>query len=61
MGQERERLLLFGDHLTVLGFNFGVDSISEEVAGFSSLWFPQEKSLCLFSLVFDCYACYSLR
>ena len=25
------------------GFNFGVDSISEEVAGFSPLWFPQGK------------------
>ena len=37
---ERERLLLSGDHLTVLAFYcFGVDSISEEVAGFSPLWF----------------------
>ena len=26
-----------------LGFTFGVDSISEEVAGFSPLWFPQGK------------------
>ena len=26
-----------------LGFNFGVDYISEEVAGFSPLWFPQGK------------------
>ena len=26
-----------------LGFTFGVDSISEEVAGFSPLWFPQAK------------------
>ena len=24
-----------------LGFTFGVDSISEEVARFSPLWFPQ--------------------
>ena len=23
------------------GFNFGVDSISKEVVGFSPLWFPQ--------------------
>ena len=38
---ERERLLLSGVHLTVLGFYFfGADSISEEVAGFSPLWFP---------------------
>ena len=26
---------MLGDHLTVLGFTFGVDSIFEEVAGFS--------------------------
>ena len=25
------------------GFTFGVDSISEEVAGFSPLWFPRGK------------------
>ena len=25
---------MLGDHLTVLGFTFGDDSISEEVAGF---------------------------
>ena len=25
------------------GFNFGADSISEEVAGFYTLWFPQGK------------------
>ena len=36
-----------------LGFTFGVDSISEEVAGFSPLWFPKENSLCLLSLVFS--------
>ena len=40
----RERLLLLGDHLTVLGFYcFGADSISEEVTGFSPLWFRQGK------------------
>ena len=33
------------------GFTFGVDSISEEVAGFSPLWFPQGNSVCLLSLV----------
>ena len=42
--REREReteaveiILLF------LGFTFGADSISEEVARFSPLWFPQGK------------------
>ena len=54
-GKERERereyycweiILLFW------GFNFGADSISEEVVGFSPLWFPEDNSLCLLSLVF---------
>ena len=50
-----------GYHLTVFGaLLFGADSISEEVAGFSPLWFPQGKSLCSLSYVFDCCACYSL-
>ena len=44
-----------------LGFTFGADSIFEEVAGFSPLWFPQGKSLCLLSPVIDFCACYSLR
>ena len=49
---ERESLLLLRDHLTILGFYlFGVDSISEEVAGFSPLWFPKENSVCLLSLL----------
>ena len=64
--RERERLLLLGDHLIVLGFYcFGADSISEEVAGFSPLWFPRGKLfVSLVScdvLMFYCYACYSLN
>ena len=49
---ERERTTV-GDHLCVLGFTFvfGAHSISEEVTGFSRLWFPQGKYLCLLSLV----------
>ena len=39
----REIILLF------LGFTFGADSISKEVAGFSPLWFPQGN--CFVSLV----------
>ena len=42
-------------------FSIGVDSIVEEVAGFSPLWFPRGKYLHLLSLVIDSYACYSLR
>ena len=33
-----------GDHLTVLGFTFGVDSISEEVAGFSPFMVSSRKN-----------------
>ena len=29
------------------GFTFGANSISEEVAGFSPLWLPRGKYLCL--------------
>ena len=43
---------------------FCANSISEEFAGFSPLWFPREKlfvSLVSFDvLVFDCCTCYSL-
>ena len=58
----RERTIV-GDHLLYLGFTaaIGAHSISEEVVGFSPLWFPQGKSLCLLSLVIDLCACYSLR
>ena len=52
--------------LCFLGFTFaiGAHSISEEVAGFSPLWFPRGKLfVSLVScdvLVFDCCTCYSL-
>ena len=50
---ERERLLLCGDHLTVLGFYcFGVDSISEEVARFSpSMVSPRKNTVFIVSCV----------
>ena len=45
LGLERKRLLLSRDHLTVLGFyHFGVDSISEEVAGFSPFMVSPKKN-----------------
>ena len=44
MGQGRKRLLLSGDHLTVLGFAIGVDSIYEEVAGFSLVMVSVRKN-----------------
>ena len=34
------------------GFNFGADSISEEVAGFYPLWFPQGKFFVSYFLCF---------
>ena len=34
------------------GFSFGVDSISEEFAGFSPLWFPLGK---FFVSLFSCF------
>ena len=37
-------LLLLGDHLTVLGFTFGVDSLSEEAAGFSPFMVSSRKN-----------------
>ena len=54
LGLERKRILLSEDHLIVLGFTFGVDSISEEVAGFSPFYgFPDEKHCvhCLLCLI----------
>ena len=54
------------DHFVYLGFTVAISdhSISEEVAGFSPLWFPRGKifvSLVSFDvLMFYCCACYSL-
>ena len=59
--RERERDQLSEIIFVYLGFTFGAHSIFEEVVGFSPLWFPRGKSLCLLSLVIDCGACYSLR
>ena len=58
--RERERevveiILLFS------GFTFGADSISEEVAGFSPLWFPRGKFFVSLVSYDFCCACYSLR
>ena len=48
----REKLLS-GDHLTVLGFTFGTNSISEEGRGFLLYGFPEENLCvyCLFCLI----------
>ena len=39
------------DHLTVLGFTFGVDSISKEVAGFSPFMVSPRKKNCVHCLL----------
>ena len=44
LGLERKRLLFSRDHLTVLGFNFGADSISEEVVWFSPFMVSPRKN-----------------
>ena len=60
-GARQEEDYCFRDITYCFGiFYFGADSISEEVVGFSPLWFPQGKTLCSLSLVFECCTCYSL-
>ena len=53
--REREReavetIFIFSGFTDAIGAHY----IFEEVAGFSPLWFPRGKTLCSFSLVFDC-------
>ena len=62
LSSERENIYGRSSFLS-LGFTtaIGAHSISEEVAGFSPLWFPRVKlSVSLVSCVYCC-ACYSLR
>ena len=53
LSSERERERMWRSYFLSLGFTatIGAHSISEEVVGFSPLWFPQGKSVCLLSLV----------
>ena len=63
LSSEREREQLWEIIFSVFGFTaaIGAHSISEEVAGFSPLWFPRGKLfVSLVSCVYGC-ACYSLR
>ena len=56
MGQERERereretTAVGRSSYYFWGFTYGVDSISEEVVGFSPLWFTRGKTSCSLSL-----------
>ena len=40
---KRETTTIGRSSLCFLGFTFGADSISQEVVGFSPLWFPRGK------------------
>ena len=45
LGLDKKKITVVGSSLTVLGFNyFGVDSISEEVAGFSPFMVSPRKN-----------------
>ena len=58
--KEWKDAIVLGGHLTILGFTSCGDTILEEVAGFSPLWFPRGK-LFVSLVSFDYYcACYSL-
>ena len=48
---ERERDKSYGYHLTIFGFHFGVDSISEEVMGFSPFMVSPRKIICVSCLL----------
>ena len=45
LGLERKRLLLSGNHLTILGFYFGDNSIFEEVVRFSPFMVSLRKNI----------------
>ena len=55
LAQVREREQLLEIIFLYLGFTvvIGTHSISEEVAGFFLYGFPEDKSLCLLSIVID--------
>ena len=40
-----------GNHLTIFGFHFGADSISEEVVGFSPFMVSPRKKHCVHCLL----------
>ena len=48
--RKRETTAIERSYYYFLGFSFGVDSISEEVAGFNPLWFPRK----IFEFIVSC-------
>ena len=63
LSSEREKEKLYRSSLCFSGFTaaIGAHFISEEVAGFSRLWFPQGKLFASLVSCDYCCACYSLR
>ena len=60
MGLDMKKVTAVKRSLTVLGFTLVLILSLRKLQGFLHLWFPQVKTLCSLSLVFDCCACYSL-
>ena len=58
---EREQLSEIIFMFSGFTFSIGAHSISEDVAGFSPLWFPRGKLFVYLVSCDYCYACYSLR
>ena len=63
LSSETEREKLWISSFLFLGFTvaIGAHSISEEVMGFSPLWFPRGKFFVSLVSCDYCCACYSLR
>ena len=59
-GTRERETTLSRDHLTVLGFTFGADSISEEFVGFSPLMVsPRKNTVFIVSCVLLLYLFFS--
>ena len=57
LGSKRETTAIENSYYYFWGFSFGADSISEEVAGFSPLWFPRGNFFASLVSCVYCYAC----
>ena len=51
LGLDKKKVTAVGRSLTVLGFYFGADSISEEVAGFSPFMVSRKNTVFIVSCV----------
>ena len=61
LGLEKKKTTVVGSASYYFGVLYLVLILSlRKLRGFLHLWFPQSKTLCSLSLVFDCCTCYSL-